>query len=186
MKPRILFWLWLAFIALALLPGLSPSVAPLGILHSLRGWFWLAALLVFALWLVQLVVPPASDALRRVTAKRAVKSLLSALSDGERLILCLCLTDSRQSVPFGLTDPDTVSLVQKGLLERAEGLVDIRVCPHAVPDFVWKHMKSDEDSVWGHWDRNSPEVRLALAALRDRISRNVQEVRHHNVEMGDY
>ncbi len=177
LKPRFLFGLCSVCVVLALLPGVLRTAAPMQALYPARGWLWLAALVFLTLGFVQLV-PSVGDALRRRAARRHALSHLPSLSFGELLILLHCWTDQCQSVPLEVSDPHAVSLVHKGLLERAGGTVDIRACPHTVPDFVWRHIQSHPDSVWRHWDPNSPEVRRELAALRERIRRNVQQVQN--------
>jgi len=178
LKPRFLFVLWFLCVVLALLPyGRLPSVQPLQTLYEHRWWLWLLALVFLSLWFAQLV-PGVTDALRRRAARRGVLSRLVSLSDDERLILLYCLTHKQQSVALARSDPDAVSLVHKGFLVVPGGaVVDARACPHAIPDFVWKHMRFHPDSVWGHWDPNATEVPRALAALRGRISRSVEELR---------
>jgi len=182
LKPAFLFGLCLACIAIGGMIEVLSSMPPVRALHPFRGWLWAAAILFFVLGIVQLL----ASVLRSQSAKHAVLSRFRSLSNSERLIMALCHEDQRQSVPLQLADPDAVSLVQKGLLMTPDGVnVHARACPHTVPDFVWRHMQSHPNSVWGRWERHSPEVLRALAALRDRIKRNVQEVLSPS-GIGDY
>ena len=145
-KTRYFFGAWVFGALLIFLPAEIKAQMGITIPEVVRPWLGFSTLAVFVLWLV-LIVMQIFSVIRQWFKERGMRSeilvQLETLSDGERSIFILCLSNNQRTIQRNITDGSANSLKSKRLLAMAtQG--SILSMPFTIPNFVWEHIKSNE------------------------------------------
>lgn len=144
LKPRFLFGIFLVGLLLVVLPGAAANVLGVTALRDqIRPWIAIATLAAFAFWLVQLW-PIASGWWQRRQHQKAIIARLDSLSEDERALLAYCLARNRSTLLLEANERwfnAATALCQKGLMQKATGVIDACAWPHTIRDFVWAELQ---------------------------------------------
>lgn len=171
LRPRLLFVLSALGGALLMLP--EKATQALGLERTLsdhRGWVGAATLLLFALWVAQMI-PSIRRWRKGRGARRSALAALDSLSPEERLLLIYCLARNQQTLTLKVGHRAASALVSKGLLAMAGGIGDTLAWPHTIPNFVWRHIRSYPQTVLRGVKLEDPGLRQALNNLDEHIRR---------------
>lgn len=150
LKARYVFFVWVFGALLTFLPLTVKQQLQVTIPEGIQPWIGFTTLGAFVLWLVMVLlnlVGFIQNKLRNREIKAMALKQLKTLSHGEREIFLLCLHENKRTIHREITDPPINSLQSKQLIVRArEG--NILAMPFTIPDFVWSHIKINEEELF--------------------------------------
>ena len=178
-NPKLMFILLLVTSFLLFLPStildrlkLDTLFTRMQWIHPAIGILWILSLVALIIFLVSWIYQLHLKARKR---KRAL-SQLKSLSADEIAIFIECIESHTQTIILQIDDSAAVSLVNKGLLSKSYGCINILKYPYLIPDFVWNHLvpqKEDVEHVFNIDKIKLSEVEAALASrARDRRLRH--------------
>jgi len=172
LNPRFLFGAFLLTAFLLFAP--ADFLSKFGLTIQESNWQPIIGLLCigsFVFWLVQMV-PVFDRWSQEKKFKKQIFDRLNSLSWDEWTILWYCLDKNQQTVGLSAADKLATSLVSKGILYLPPGNYSILAYPYSVPDFLWKYLRKNKDSIFSEIPLPEDELYARILGLEQHIHRH--------------
>ena len=168
LKARYIFGAWAFGALLIFLPPAIIQQMHVEIPEVVKPWLGFGTLAAFVLWLVQVfLLGWELFGSWRMTKKAKARALrqFDSLSQGERDIFLICLSNNQRTLNRAITDSEMQSLITKGLMARASGVGNMMSWSFTIPQHIWEYVKENEEKLFPEiFDEN------AMVQLQKRLS----------------
>ncbi|MFQ5752314.1 MAG: super-infection exclusion protein B [bacterium] len=151
LKPRFLFGLFILGVVILKVPDSYAKIFGItDLLNQYRGWIGVGTLAALCFWFVQLW-PWLWKQINSRKRKSNILKNINNLTEKEHRILAYCLTRNERTINLDIINPEGLSLCNKGLLAKAQGVGDMLEWPYTMPSFVWDHLQDIREEFLGRF-----------------------------------
>ena len=169
LKARYLFGIWFAGALILFSPiSLADKMGITNFRQTHKHWIGLATIVAFVFWFIS-IWGIFHNYRKRQKREAAILEKVKFLSPEEKTILAYCVDRQQQSISLEITEKSASLLSQKGLLIKGSGVHDVLYWPHTIPDFLWSHLCTFKELIFG--DLENQEAKQVLKRFENKLKR---------------